>query len=107
KLVAGAVDDLLVFSCGEFVVGVMTCYDLRFPELARALVDRGVTLLAVPSAWVAGPLKEQQWSTLLRARAIENVAYVAAADQSPPTYAGAACIVDPFGTPVASLAESD
>jgi len=107
KLEAGAVDERLVFDCGEFTVGVMTCYDVRFPELARALVDDGVDLIALPSAWVAGPLKEDQWTTLVRARAIENVAYVAAADQPPPGYAGRAMVVDPFGVVLASLPETE
>ena len=107
RLDAGSPDDRLVFDCGEFTVGVMTCYDVRFPELARALIDDGVDVLALPSAWVAGPLKEEQWSTLVRARAIENVLYVAAADQSAPAYAGRAMVVDPFGVVLTSLAERD
>ena len=107
RLRAGDATDRLVFGCGDVTVGVMTCYDLRFPELSRALADDGATLLAVPSAWVAGPLKEDQWSTLVRARAIENVLYVAAADQSPPTYAGNAMVVDPFGVVIARGGEAD
>jgi len=106
RLEPGAPQDRLVFSAGEFTVGVLTCYDLRFPELARALADDGATLLAVPSAWVAGPLKEDQWATLVRSRAIENVLYVAAADQPAPTYAGHAMVVDPFGVVLASLGEA-
>jgi predicted amidohydrolase len=107
RLEPGLVDERLVFECGEFTVGVMTCYDVRFPELARALVDDGADVIALPSAWVAGPLKEDQWATLVRARAIENVAYVAAADQSPPGYAGRAMVVDPFGVVLASVGEKD
>jgi deaminated glutathione amidase len=107
RLAAGRPDDRLTFDCGGLRVGVLTCYDLRFPELTRALADDGATLLAVPSAWVAGPLKEDQWTTLVRARAIENVLYVAAADQPPPTYAGRAMVVDPFGVVVASMAERE
>ena len=105
RLEPGRPDDRLVFKCADLTVGVMTCYDLRFPELARALVDDGSDVLAVPSAWVAGPLKEDQWSTLVRSRAIENVVYVAAADQPAPAYAGRAMVVDPFGVVVASLGE--
>ena len=105
RLEPGSADQRFVFPCGDMTVGVMTCYDLRFPELARALVDDGCDLLAVPSAWVAGPLKEDQWTTLVRARAIENVVYVAAADQCAPVYAGRAMVVDPFGVVLASLAE--
>jgi deaminated glutathione amidase len=106
RLVAGGTDELLVVACGDAHVGVMTCYDLRFPELARALVDAGATVLAVPSAWVDGPAKETQWATLAAARAIENVCYVAAAGQPPPTYAGCSRIVDPMGASIASLAEA-
>jgi predicted amidohydrolase len=107
RLVAGRPQDRLVFESGELTVGVLTCYDLRFPELTRALVDDGAELLAVPSAWVAGPLKEAQWATLVTARAVENVAWVAAADQCTPGYAGRAMVVDPFGVVVASLAEAE
>jgi predicted amidohydrolase len=98
---------LLTFGIGPFTVGVLTCYDLRFPEMARALVDAGADLLALPSAWVAGPLKEYQWETLVRARAIENTAYVAAADQSPPEFAGHSMLIDPMGTALASVGEVD
>ena len=107
RLEPGDPGERLVFDCGEMTVGVMTCYDVRFPELARALVDDGVDLIALPSAWVAGPLKEDQWATLVRARAIENVLYVAAADQPAPGFAGRAMVVDPFGVVLASLADTE
>ena len=107
RQLAQAPVELLTFPCGDFTVGVMTCYDLRFPELARALVEHGVTCLAVPSAWVAGPLKEEQWSVLVRARAVENTAYVVAADQAAPEYAGRSMVVDPYGATLAQLAEGD
>jgi len=100
-------DALLTFRLGELTVGVLTCYDLRFPELARALVDAGATVLALPSAWVAGPLKEYQWRTLAVARAIENTAYLLAADQSPPDFAGHSMVVDPMGVVLAQVGEVD
>jgi deaminated glutathione amidase len=87
--------------------GLMTCYDIRFPELARALVARGAELIVVPAAWAAGLFKEEHWVTLVRARAIENTVWVAAAGQvpdpsSPPTRAptgvGRSMLVDPMGT---------
>jgi deaminated glutathione amidase len=87
-------------------VGIMTCYDVRFPELARALVARGAELIVIPAAWAAGLFKEEHWLTLVRARAIENTAWVAAACQvpdpsSPPTRAptgvGRSLLVDPMG----------
>ena len=67
-----------------FGVGLMTCYDLRFPELARLLVDHGAEVLVVPAAWVAGPRKVDHWRTLVRARAIENTVFVVAAGQPGP-----------------------
>lgn len=86
-------------------VAVLTCYDLRFPELARVLVDAGADLIAVPAAWAPGPAKEDQWLTLLRARAIENTCYVAAAAQAAPDYCGRSAVIDPNGTVLAGLAE--
>ncbi|MBD0292739.1 MAG: carbon-nitrogen hydrolase family protein [Jiangellaceae bacterium] len=88
-------------------VGLLTCYDLRFPEQARALVDAGAQLLAIPAAWVSGPLKEDQWTTLLRARAIENTVYVAGAAQCGPQYCGRSALVDPMGVVVAGLVEAE
>ena len=88
-------------------IGLMTCYDLRFPEQARALVDAGADLLVVPAAWVRGPLKESHWETLLRARAIENTVYVAAAAQCGRHYCGRSMLVDPLGIPVAGLGEAE
>ncbi|MGD9958656.1 carbon-nitrogen hydrolase family protein [Nocardioides sp.] len=87
----------VTFALAGFTVGLMTCYDLRFPELSRQLVDRGADLLVVPSAWVAGPRKVDHWVTLARARAIENTAYVVAAGQSGPRYTGHSLVVDPWG----------
>jgi deaminated glutathione amidase len=92
--------------------GFATCYDIRFPELARALVARGAELIVVPGAWAAGLFKEEHWVTLVRARAIENTVWVAAAGQvpdpaSPPTRAptgvGRSMLVDPMGTVRADL----
>jgi deaminated glutathione amidase len=107
RLVEGETGDRLVFDCEELRVGVLTCYDIRFPELTRALVDDGATLLAVPTAWLAGPLKAAQFRTLATARAIENVCYLAAAVQSPPSYTGGSCIIEPFGEVVAELGDDD
>jgi predicted amidohydrolase len=88
-------------------VGLMTCYDLRFPEHSRALVDAGATILAIPAAWVRGPLKEDHWMTLLRARAIENTVYVAAAAQCGRQYCGHSALIDPLGVAVAALGEDE
>jgi predicted amidohydrolase len=87
--------------------GLMTCYDLRFPEMARMLVDAGAELLLVPAAWVAGPLKEDHWQVLLRARAIENTVHVAAAAQTGRTYVGHSMVVDPMGIVIAAAGEEE
>lgn len=87
-------------------IGLLTCYDLRFPEYARLLVDQGADVLAVPTAWVRGPLKEDHWETLLRARAIENTVYVLGAAQCGPMYTGRSLVVDPLGVVVAGAGEA-
>jgi predicted amidohydrolase len=107
RLVGGEPADRLVFECDGVTVGIMTCYDVRFPELGRALVEDGATLLAVPSAWVTGPRKPEQFRALATARAIENVCYVAGAVQTPPDYTGESCIIEPFGEVLASLGTED
>ncbi|MGO9583190.1 MAG: carbon-nitrogen hydrolase family protein [Acidimicrobiales bacterium] len=100
-------DELLTLALGDFVIGVATCYDLRFPELFRALVDRGATAFAVPAAWVAGPLKQEHWVTMCRARAIENTSYLMTAAQPPPTYCGHSLVIDPMGIELARLGETE
>ncbi len=81
----------------------MTCYDLRFPEVARSLVDAQADALVVPAEWVRGPLKEHHWTTLLAARAIENTVYVVAADHPTPIGVGHSQIVDPQGVVLAGV----
>ncbi len=97
----------VTFGVGGLTVGLMTCYDLRFPEFARGLVDAGADVLVVPAAWVRGPLKEDHWVTLLRARAIENTVYVVAAAQTGSTYAGRSMIVDPMGVALSALGDEE
>jgi predicted amidohydrolase len=105
RLAPGPVEPVVLDVAGH-QVGLMTCYDLRFPELARLLVDAGADTVAVPAAWVSGPLKEDHWSALLRARAIENTVYVLGAAQCPPTYVGHSALVDPMGVVVAAAGEA-
>ncbi|MCR2763496.1 carbon-nitrogen hydrolase family protein [Microbacterium sp. zg.B48] len=91
------------FSLGGLRFGLMTCYDLRFPEVGRTLVDAGADVFLVPAEWVRGPLKEHHWRTLVHARAIENTVFVAAADHPPPLGVGNSMIVDPQGVEVAAI----
>lgn len=95
----------LVFDLDGVRFGAFTCYDLRFPESARTLVDAGASALLLPAAWAVGPAKEDHWSTLIRARAIENTSYVLAAAQSGPYCTGQSLVVDPMGTVVACAGE--
>jgi predicted amidohydrolase len=92
---------------GEFVVGMTTCYDLRFPELYRRLVDEGVTLVLVPSAW-PNP-RVEHWRLLPRARAVENLLYVATingvGEFDDATLLGRSTVYDPWGTTVAGLGD--
>lgn len=104
RLIAGRVAPV-TFVVGAARFGLMTCYDLRFPELAAALVDAGADALLVPAAWLAGPQKADHWSTLLRARAIETTSYVVAAGQCGSTYTGTSAVIDPMGLTVATLAD--
>lgn len=95
--------------CGR--VGLTICYDLRFPELYRQLVDAGATLFTVPAAFTV-PTGEAHWHTLLRARAIENLAYVIAPGQygkhpdGRSTY-GHSLICDPWGRILAEQETGD
>jgi deaminated glutathione amidase len=99
-------DEVVIASMGGLRVGFMTCYDVRFPELARALAAGGADLLVLPAAWAAGTFKEEHWVTMVRARAIENTIWLAAAGQVPdpaeaptraPTGIGRSMLVDPMG----------
>lgn len=86
-------------------VGLMTCYDLRFPELALSLALRGAELLVLPAAWVRGPLKEQHWATLLSARALDTTCYIVAAGECGNKNIGQSRVIDPQGVTLAAAAE--
>ena len=78
-------------------IGLMICYDIRFPEMSRILTVKGANVLVSPSAWVHGVMKEEHWQTLLKARAIENGLYIIAPDQVGNIFSGRSMAVDPFG----------
>lgn len=103
RLRPGPLDPVTVTVDGV-TCGLMTCYDLRFPELARSLTDAGAEALIAPAAWVAGEGKLHHWRTLLAARAIENTVAVIAAAQPAPRYTGHSLVLDASGT---VLAEAD
>jgi deaminated glutathione amidase len=96
-----------LFEVDGFQVGTVICYELRFPGLFERLADRGADLVVVPSAWVAGPLKEEHWSVLVRARAVDNTVYLAGAAQTGGRYAARSLIVDPFGAVLSAMGEAE
>jgi deaminated glutathione amidase len=79
-------------------IGLMICYDIRFPEMSRILTVIGADILVVPSAWVYGIMKEDHWRTMIMARAIENGSYIIAPDQVGNIFSGRSMVADPFGT---------
>ena len=99
--------ETVVFQLAGMTIGLQTCYDVRFPELTRHLVDRGAEVIVQPTAWAHGLLKEQHWEVLVRARAIENTCYVAACGQTLGTMSGNSMLVDPMGVPVARAGETE
>ena len=101
-------DQVIVVDTPFGKLGLAVCYDLRFPELFRTMLDQGMEILAIPSAFTAITGKAH-WETLVRARAIENLCYVLAAGQGGyhvngrQTY-GHSMIVDPWGQVMNELA---
>jgi predicted amidohydrolase len=87
--------------------GMITCYDLRFPEAMRIVVDAGADVVVVPAEWVHGHLKERHWNTLLSARAIENTVFVVASDHPAPIGVGLSQIVGPDGTTLAATSTTE
>lgn len=87
----------MVLTVAGMTFGVLTCYDLRFPESARRLVDAGADVLVVPAAWADGPLKAMHWRALAVARAIENTAVVVAVGQAGTGVVGRSLVVGPDG----------
>jgi len=105
-------DELVVSSAaGGVELGLSICYDIRFPELYRILAIRGARVFAVPAAFTV-PTTRDHWEVLLRARAIEDQAFVVAANQigehEPGLRSGGrSMIVDPWGLVLARAADSE
>lgn len=94
-----------------FTVGLAICYDLRFPELFRALIERGAEIIILPSAFTLFTGKDH-WEVLLRARAIENQVYILAPAQmgrhGPRRQSyGRSMIVDPWGLVLAQAPDAE
>lgn len=103
--------EVVVADAGPLTIGMATCYDLRFPELFRELLDRGANTVVLPSAFTAATGKDH-WEPLLRARAIENQVFVIAPDQHGSStgklhWHGRSMIVDPWGIVLAQAPDRD
>lgn len=100
---------LLTVDVEGVIVGLATCYDIRFPAMFTALADAGAEVIAVPASWGDGPGKVQAWTTLARARAMDSTCFVLAVDQPRPAEpggraplgVGASIAVAPDGTVLA------
>ncbi|WKG05004.1 carbon-nitrogen hydrolase family protein [Mycolicibacterium sp. HK-90] len=100
----------------DVVLGVATCYDVRFPALFQQLATSGATAILLPASWGAGPGKAEQWNTLVRARALDSGSWIVGCDQADPktsdvqvdpgapTGVGCSLIADPLGGVTAQLA---
>ena len=103
--------EIVTAKAGPATLGLSVCYDVRFPELYRLLALRGAEILAVPAAFTLQTGKDH-WELLLRARAVENQAFVVAPAQwgrkadGRWTY-GRSMIVDPWGTVLATCPDHD
>ncbi len=89
-----------LFSVAGFTIGLGICYDLRFPEHFRYLSAKGADIILLPAAWYSGEMKEDIWLTLLRARAIENLCFVAGVDLTGKHFSGRSAAFDPLGVPL-------
>jgi deaminated glutathione amidase len=105
-------DEVVLSECaGGVPLGLSVCYDVRFPELYRILAVRGAEVISVPSAFTLATTRDH-WEVLLRARAIENQAYVVAANQIGANLpgrrsGGRSMIVDPWGLVLATAPDAE
>ena len=99
--------DPVLFKIGDTLLGVVICYDIRFPELTKSEAMSGARVIIVPSAWYRGPLKEEQWQTLLMARAQENTSYVIGVGNANDAFVGRSMVIDPLGVKVLDLGSGD
>ncbi|WP_420113794.1 nitrilase-related carbon-nitrogen hydrolase [Pseudactinotalea sp.] len=92
----------VVVDVAGWQVGLATCYDLRFPETFRRLVDAGAEVFAVGAAWAAGTGKVDQLEVLARARALENTSYLLLASQNGEGRSGHSAAIGPLGEVLAT-----
>lgn len=96
-----------IYRIQDINIGILICYELRFPEISRTYAFKGADLLIVPTAWVRGHLKEEQLLALAKVRALENTVYVGVAAQLGNEFTGISVIYDPMGIPVARALDTE
>ncbi len=107
-------DAVVTYDCEGITIGCAICYDLRFPALFQALMDRGAQMIALPSAFTLHTGKDH-WDVLCRARAIETETFFCAAAQTGTFYQGQearhtyghSLIADPWGVVIARMADGE
>jgi len=107
-------DAIVVYDCEGLKIGCSICYDIRFPDLFQALVERGAQIIALPAAFTLQTGKDH-WEVLARARAIETETYFCASAQTGPHQIGAetrftyghSLVVDPWGHVVAKASDGE
>jgi predicted amidohydrolase len=102
-------DQICLFQCRDFTVAPFICYDLRFPEVFRPAAAKGANLIVVIASWPS--VRDDHWVTLLKARAIENLAYVVGVNRcgnDPKLYhSGRSMIYDPHGRAMADAGSEE
>lgn len=96
-----------IYRIQDIDIGILICYEIRFPEISRIYALKGANLLVIPTAWVKGYLKEEQLLTLARTRALENTVYVGIAAQIGNEFTGISAIFDPMGIPIARALDTE
>ncbi len=86
-----------IFTVNDIKIGMMICYDIRFPEVVRNYSLQGADLVVTISGWFAGPIKEEQWLNLVSVRALENTVFFATSNLVGDKFTGITSLADPIG----------
>ena len=95
-----------IFKINDFKIGMVICYDIRFPEIFRNYSLNSADLIVIISGWFSGPVKEEQWLNLVSVRALENTFYVASSNLVGGDFTGISTVADPIGVIINRCAEA-
>lgn len=96
-----------VSEIGNITFGMLICYDIRFPEVFRNYSLNDADLIILISAWFAGPMKEEQWLSMVSTRALENTVYLATSNMVGGGFTGITTFTDPIGAIINRSAEEE